>query len=150
MTVVDLKGNEYRELPNNRELEQMLLGAILICNEGLDKISFLKPEHFFENVHGRLFSAIKTLADRGETADPVKLMPFFKDDEALEGVGGFKYIVRLARSAPTVFNPEDYAQTIYDLAVRRRLIELGEEMISTAYDSPIDLTAKDQIEHIEQ
>lgn len=141
----------YKPLPSNLEAEQALLGALLINNSAVEKVSgYLFAEHFYEPVHGRIYEAIVKLAEKGQTADPIKLKPYFEDDPALEDVGGTSYIVRLASSAPTVFNPEDYAQTIYDLALRRDLIEIGEKMMLTAYDSPIDSSASDQIELAEQ
>lgn len=144
----DLK---YRPLPHNLEAEQALLGALLINNAAAEKVqSFLTPDHFYEPVHGRIYQAICTLIERGQTADPVKLKPYFKDDEALADVGGASYIIRLAGSATTVFNAEDYGRTIYDLALRRQLIEISEEMALEAYDSPIDSPASEQIEHAEQ
>lgn len=141
----------YKPLPSNLEAEQALLGALLINNSAVEKVSgYLFAEHFYEPVHGRIYEAIVKLAEKGQIADPIKLKPYFEDDPALEDVGGTSYIVRLASSAPTVFNPEDYAQTIYDLALRRDLIEIGEKMMLTAYDSPIDSSASDQIELAEQ
>lgn len=140
-----------RELPHNLEAEQALLGALLVNNAAAEKVqSFLEPHHFFEPVHSRIFDAILKLMERGQTADPIKLKPFFKDDPALEDVGGSAYIVRLAASAPTIFNPEDYAKTVYDLALRRALIEISEKMTLTAYDSPIETSATEQIERAEQ
>ncbi|MEE8258994.1 MAG: replicative DNA helicase [Sphingomonadales bacterium] len=142
---------EYRALPHNLEAEQALLGALLINNAAAEKVQgFLAPEHFYEPVHGRIYDAITKLTERGQTADPIKLKPYFEDDPALEDVGGTSYIIRLAGSAPTVFNPEDYAGTIYDLARRRDLIEISEKMMQTAYDSPIDSSAADQIEEAEK
>lgn len=140
-----------RELPHNLEAEQALLGALLVNNAAAEKVqSFLEPHHFFEPVHSRVYDAILKLMERGQTADPIKLKPFFKDDPALADVGGSAYIVRLAASAPTIFNPEDYAKTVYDLALRRALIEISEKMTLTAYDSPIDTSAAEQIERAEQ
>ncbi len=142
---------QYKALPHNLEAEQALLGALLINNTAAEKVQgFLFPEHFFEPVHGRIYEAIVKLVERGQTADPIKLKPYFKDDPALEDVGGASYIVRLAGSAPTIFNPEDYARTIYDLALRRDLIEISEKMMTTAYDSPIDSSASEQIEEAEK
>ncbi len=144
-------GLEYRQLPHNLEAEQALLGAILVNNEAAHRVmGFLRPEHFYEDVHGRIFDAILKMVDRNQTADPVKLKPYFDKDEALEEVGGAKYLARLAASAATIINAEDYGRTIYDLALRRDLVQIGEDMVVTAYDSPVDYAATDQIENAEQ
>src|SRR5690606_9000710 len=83
-------------------------------------------------------------------ATPVTLKSYFERDEALKDVGGAQYLARLAGSAVTILNAEDYGRTIYDLAIRRELIGIGEDMVLTAYDSPITALATDQIETAEQ
>ena len=140
----------FRSPPHNLEVEQALLGAILVNNRALEKIQgFLRPEHFFEGVHERIYEAILKLHEKNQTADPKKLRPYFEKDEALAEVGGGSYLVRLAASAATIINTEDYGKVVYDLALRRDLINIGEEMVLTAYDSPVDHPATSQIEEAE-
>ena len=137
----------YRTAPHNLEAEQALLGAILVNNEAAQKVQgFLDTDHFYEPVHGRIFEAVLKLIDKTQIADPVKLKPYFENDEALADVGGAQYLVRLAASAATIINAEDYGRTIYDLALRRQIINIGEEMVNTAYNSEIDQEAAGQIE----
>lgn len=141
----------YRKSPNNLEIEQALLGAILVNNFAMEKVSdFLEPQHFYEEVHGRIYDAISKLLERGQSADPGKLKTYFENDEALKDVGGAGYLVRLAGSATTIINAEGYGRTIYDLSLRRDLINIGEEIVLNAFDSPIDQPATNQIEHAEQ
>ncbi|MCJ9428949.1 replicative DNA helicase [Kordiimonas marina] len=141
----------YRQQPHNLEAEQALLGSILVNNEAAQKVQgFLLPEHFFEPVHGRIYEAVLKLMDKNQVADPVKLKPYFENDEALSDVGGAQYLVRLAASAATIINTEDYGRTIYDLALRRSLILIGERMVNDAYDAPVDLEAAEQIADAEK
>jgi replicative DNA helicase len=141
----------YRQPPHNLEAEQAILGAILVNNEAAQKVQgFLLPEHFFEPVHGRIYESVLKLMDKNQIADPVKLKPYFDNDEALSDVGGAQYLVRLAASAATIINTEDYGRTIYDLAMRRSLIQIGEEMVNDAYDAPIDEEAMEQISAAEK
>ncbi|MGF1606166.1 MAG: replicative DNA helicase [Rhodothalassiaceae bacterium] len=141
----------YRQPPHNLEAEQALLGAMLVNNEAAQQVQgLIEPEHFFEPVHGRIFEAIIKLIDRNQVADPIKLAPFFEQDETLAPVGGAQYLVRLASAAATILNARDYAQAIYDLAVRRQLIGIGQDVVLTAYDAPIDEPALDQVEAAEQ
>lgn len=141
----------YRQPPHNLEAEQALLGSILVNNEAAQKVqSFLLPEHFFEPVHGRIYESVLKLVDKNQIADPVKLKPYFENDEALADVGGARYLVRLAASAATIINAEDYGRTIYDHAMRRALIQIGERMVNDAYDAPVDVEATDQIADAEK
>lgn len=140
----------YRMLPHNIEAEQGLLGALLIDNRALEKISdFLKPEHFFTGAHQRIYEAICKLVDRGQTASPVTLKSYFEKDEDLAPVGGAEYLADLAASVVTVVNTDDYARTIYDLHLRRELILLGEDIVNESFSHTLDKDAVNTIETAE-
>jgi len=141
----------FREEPHNLEAEQALLGAILVNNEALDRVSsFLKPAHFFDPLHGRIFETASKLIMGGKRATPITLKTFFQADGPVGELSVPQYLGRLAANATTIINAEDYGRTVYDLAVRRQLIEIGETMVNTAYDSPIDAPPSAQIEGAEQ
>jgi replicative DNA helicase len=141
----------YRSPPHNLEAEQELLGAILINNEAAARVSdFLLPEHFFHDTHRRIYEAALALIERGEIASPVTLKAYFERDESLKPVGGAAYLARLAAEATSIINVADYARVVRDLALRRDLIRIGEDMVNTAYDSTVDDPASEQIEHAEQ
>ncbi|MBR46490.1 MAG: replicative DNA helicase [Rhodospirillaceae bacterium] len=141
----------YRTLPHNLEAEQALLGAVLINNEALNQVAaFLEPGHFYLPVHGRVFEAVLKMVERGQIASPVTLKHYFDHDDSLSEVGGAQYLARLAGSAVTIINAEHYGRAIYDLAMRRELISIGEEMVNEAYDASLDESAVEQIENSEQ
>ncbi len=136
----------YREPPSNLEAEQGLLGAILVNNRAFEKVGdFLRPEHFFDPVHGRIFAACGRMIERGQIANPVTLKPIFDGDAELADAGGAQYLVRLAASVVTVVNAEDYGRTIHDSYLRRELIGVGEDIVTEAYSHDIDVGASDQI-----
>ena len=141
----------YKTPPANIEAEQALLGAVLVNNDAFDRVaSFLEAHHFFEPLHGRIFDAISTLVTGGHLASPVTLKSFFENDEAMQEIGGTAYLARLAGAATTIINTEQYGRTIYDLAIRRDLIRIGEDVYNTAFDSPIDHPPGAQIQEAEQ
>jgi replicative DNA helicase len=141
----------YREAPANIEAEQALLGALLVNNDALGHIGDrLRPEHFQEKLHGRIFDSIQKFHDKGLIANPVTLKHFFDQDPALADIGGGAYLAKLAAMAVMVINISDYSQTIYDLALKRELIGIGEDMVNVAYNNQIDAPATQQIETAEQ
>ena len=141
----------FREAPHNIEAEQALLGAILVNNEALDRVSnFLKADHFFDPLHGRIYETAAKLIMGGKRATPITLKTFFQNDAPVGELSVPQYLGRLAANATTIINAEDYGRTVYDLAVRRHLIAIGETMVNTAYDSPIDAPPSAQIEEAEQ
>ena len=142
---------QLRLPPHNAEIEAALLGAILTNNRAYERVGdFLQPEHFYEPVHGRIYAAIEKLIEQGQIASPLTLKYFFDQDEALSAVGGAQYLFDLAAAVVTVINAGDYGRTIQDLYLRRQLIDLGEEVVNTAYEPEIDRPASEQIESAEQ
>ena len=141
----------FRAPPHNFEAEQALLGAILVNNEACDRVSgFLKSEHFYDALHGRIYDHAAKLIWAGKRATPITLKTFFQGDEPIGELTVPQYLGRLAANATTIINAEDYGRTIYDLAIRRNLIQIGEGMVNTAYDAPIDAPPAVQIEDTEQ
>jgi replicative DNA helicase len=140
-----------REPPHNIEAEQALLGAILVNNDAYDRVSdFLKPEHFAEELHRRIYEVAGQLIRAGKLATVVTLKTFLGDIELPAGVTIQAYLARLAAEATTIINAEDYGRTVHDLAVRRDLIVIGEDIVNTAFDSPIDSSPRQQIEEAER
>src|SRR5579863_3860527 len=141
----------FRTAPHNIEAEQALLGAILVNNEAFYRVSdFLEPRHFFEPIHQKLYEIAASLVRVGKTATPITLKTFLPADIDVAGLTAGQYLVRLAAEATTVINALDYGRTIYDLAIRRSLIGIGEEMVNAAYSAPVDERPQDQIEQAER
>lgn len=149
-----LEANEnglYRQAPQNIEAEQALLGAILVNNDAFYRVSdFLKPEHFHEPLHRKIFEVTGDMVRMGKSANPVTLKTFLPDTGKIGDMTMAQYLARLAAEAVTVINAEDYGRAIYDLATRRALITVGEDMVNIAYDAPVDMAPQDQIEDAER
>ena len=108
-----------------------------------------RPEHFSEEVHRRIFDVASQLIRAGKLASPITLKTFLGEHD-LGGVTVPQYLARLAAEATTVINAEDYGRTIHDLALRRDLILIGEDIVNAAYDAPVNATPREQIEDAER
>jgi replicative DNA helicase len=129
----------YRILPQNLEAEQGLLGALMLDNSALERVSdFLRPFYFYVPVHQRLYEAILKLVERGQLAGPVTLKNYFEKDEKLKHVGGTEYLADLFASVITTINAEDYGRTIYDLYMRRELIAMCRDVLRDAYEPRLE------------
>jgi replicative DNA helicase len=141
----------HREAPNNIEAEQALLGAVLVNNDAFYRVSdFLKSSHFYEPLHRKIFEVAGELIRMGKIASPVTIKTFLPADEKVGDMTMAQYVVRLAVEAVTVVNATDYGRAIYDLATRRALITVGEDMVNIAYDAPVDMAPTEQIEDAER
>ncbi|MEQ1695524.1 MAG: replicative DNA helicase [Hyphomicrobiaceae bacterium] len=141
----------FRTPPHNIEAEQALLGAILINNESHERVSgFLNAEHFFDPLHAQIYETMAKLIQAGKQATPVTLKTFFDNSEPInEHLTVPQYLGRLAVNATTIINAHDYGRTIYDLAIRRTLITIGEDLVNVAFDSPVDSSPEEQIQETE-
>jgi replicative DNA helicase len=137
--------------PHNIEAEQQLLGAILTNNDIYDRIAaIINAQHFYEPVHARIYEIATTRIAKNALASPVTLKAFLEDDEGLKELGGPAYLARLAGSSISSFAARDYAQMIYDLAIRRELISLGRDISDKAARVDVLSEPKEQIVEAEQ
>ncbi len=137
-------------LPQNVEAEAALLGALMIDNRLVEDIQLkLKPLHFFEPLHGRIYEAILKLTDTNRIANPVTLKPLFEADEGMKEVGGPAYLAQLTGSGAAVIGARDFATQIYDLALLRALVGVGRELVEGALDTSEDVAPLAQIERAE-
>jgi replicative DNA helicase len=141
----------YRIAPHNIEAEQALLGAILVNNDAFYRVSdFLEPKHFLEAIHQTIYETAGSLIRMGKVATPVTLKTFVPAETDIGGMTVGQYLARLAAEATTIINAQDYGRTIYELALRRDLIGIGEDMVNVAYDAPVDFAPRAQIEDAER
>ncbi|WP_415402631.1 replicative DNA helicase [Tateyamaria sp. SN3-11] len=138
-------------MPHSIEAEQQLLGAILTNNDVYDRVAaIISPQHFYDPVHARIFEISAARIAKNNLASPVTLKAFMEDDEGLKELGGPAYLARLAGAAISAFAVRDYAQMIYDLAVRRDLIILGRDISAKAAKVDVANEPKEQIVEAEQ
>ena len=150
-TPMDADAPASRVAPHNIEAEQALLGAMLVNNEALDRVSgFLESGHFYDPLHAEIYNVASKLIQVGKQATPITMRTFFENAEPIDArLTVPQYLGRLAANATTIINAHDYGRTIYDLAVRRHLILIGEEMARGACEAAIDVAPKDLIEDAE-
>ena len=139
-----------RTLPANIEAEAAFLGAVLIDNRVIEELPVaVRPEHFFEPVHQRIYERVLTLLDRNAVVTPVTLKPYFEADEALKELGGITYLAQLTADGQGLLAPRELAQQIYDLALLRELVSVGRTLVEGALDTSEDVAPMDRIAQAE-
>src|SRR3569623_456969 len=139
-----------RALPANLEAEAAFLGAVLIDNRVLEELAVpLRPEHYFDPLHQRIYERILVLLDKQMVVTPVTLKPYFEADEALRERGGTAYLARLTADGQGLLAPRELAQQIYDLALLRELVVGGRELVEHALDTSEEVEPMKQIEEAE-
>lgn len=126
--------------PQNIEAEQSVLGSLLLDREAIIKIApFLRPEDFYREAHGQIYTAILDLHERREPADFVTLCDELERRVQLETVGGPAYLTSLINSVPTAIHVEHYAHIVERTAILRRLIEAAGKIAGLAYGEAEDV-----------
>jgi replicative DNA helicase len=136
---------------SNLEAEQSLLGTIILNNEYLSRVlEFLLPEHFYEPAHQKIYAQIIHNVEKVSiVANQITLKQFFENDENIKAIGGAKYLSTLLATASGIFDIADYGRIIYDLALKRKLVMIGEDVVNRVYKTENNLSAQDQIEQAE-
>src|SRR5687767_14321703 len=148
--LADAPAPESSALPQNVEAEAALLGALMIDNRLAEDIQLkLRPDHFYEPLHARIYEQILKLVDRNMIASPVTLRPLFEADEEMKELGGPSYLAQLTGSGAAIIGARDFAEQIYELALLRALIGVGRDMVENALDTSESVDPLGQIEAAE-
>jgi len=121
--------------PHSKEVEQSVLGALLIDKDSIIMIApMLAPEHFYEDIHRAIYQSIRELYEDHEPIDLVTLANKLKSKRDLKKIGGEAYLTELAERVPTAANAASYAKIIRDAATKRELIRIASEAVEEAFD----------------
>lgn len=122
-----------KEVPINIEAEQALLGGVLLNNDAFESVSeFLKPQHFSNAIHSLIYETIGNIISRGGVANPITLKDLLSQNEDFKEIGGYSYLIELSDITYQTMLLSDYGRLIYDLYVRRQLIQVGHETMIDA------------------
>lgn len=126
--------------PHNMEVEQALLGALMVWPGALEKVvATLQAEHFFFADHQEIFTVITRLAAAGTVPTAPAVKGYLPKAE-IAGQPAMSYLAHLGTSAAVSASVQGYAAIVRDFAQRRRLVAIGEDLASRARHDPIDET----------
>ncbi len=139
---------EIRKELFNIEAEQAVLGTIILNNEYLNRVSeFLREEHFYEPAHQKIYAQIIHNVEKVNiVANQITLKQFFESDESIKAIGGLIYLPTLLASASAIIDIADYGRLIQDLALKRNLSMIGEDIVNRVYKVDERTSATEQIE----
>ena len=144
---LSLVKENYKELPNNIEAEQSVLGSILISNEIFDEINtIISNNNFFDPMHQKIFGAIENLIYKGMLANPITLKNYFENEK--DEINIPEYLVKITKFSTSSRQAIEYSKIIYDMFVRRELI--SENTIYSAKLSDINISGQNIIENSEK
>ena len=141
--------DQFKELPNNIEAEQGVLGSILVSNEIFDDVSsIISEENFYDPMHQKIFAAINNLIFRGMLANPITLKNYFEEEK--DDLNIPEYLVKITKFSTSVRQAVEYSKIIYDMFVRRELVKISEQTADNAKLVELDTNGQTIIEATEK
>jgi replicative DNA helicase len=141
--------DKFKELPNNIEAEQSVIGSILVTNEIFDEIStIISNINFYDPMHQKIYNAIENLIYKGMLANPITLKNYFEDEK--DDLDVPEYLVKITKFSTSVRQAIEYSKIIYDMFVRRELIKISEQTIDNAKINDLDTNGQNIIENSER
>ncbi len=141
--------DQFKELPNNIEAEQAVIGSILVSNDIFDEIStIISSLNFYDPMHQKIFEAIESLIYKGMLANPITLKNYFEDEK--DEINIPEYLVKITKFSTSVRQTVEYSKIIYDMFVRRELIKISEQTIDSAKLNELDTNGQTIIENSER
>ncbi len=141
--------DKFKELPNNIEAEQSVIGSILVTNEIFDEINtIISSINFYDPMHQKIFNAIESLIYKGMLANPITLKSYFETEKDELNVP--EYLVKVTKFSTSTRQATEYSKIIYDMFVRRELIKISEETIDTAKINDLNISGQNIIEKSER
>ena len=141
--------DKFKELPNNIEAEQAVIGSILVSNDIFDEVNtIISSINFYDPMHQKIFEAIESLIYKGMLANPITLKNYFEDEK--DDINVPEYLVKVTKFSTSVRQAVEYSKIIYDMFVRRELIKISEETIDSAKLNDLDTSGQTIIENSER
>ena len=139
----------FKELPNNIDAEQSVIGSILVSNEIFDEINtVISSVNFYDPMHQKIFSAIESLVYKGMLANPITLKNYFENEKDELNVP--EYLVKITKFSTSSRQAIEYSKIIYDMFVRRELIKISENTIDAAKINDLTSNGQNIIENSER
>ena len=146
---LSLVKDNFKELPNNIEAEQAVIGSILVTNEIFDEInSIISNINFYDPMHQKMFNAIESMIYKGLLANPITLKNYFENEKDELNIP--EYLVKITKFSTSVRQAIEYSKIIYDMFVRRELIKISEKIVDDAKDNNLDTNGQNIIENSER
>jgi replicative DNA helicase len=119
--------------PHSVEAEQSLLGGLLIDNTAWDRLGgVLSDKDFYRPEHALIYKVITRLVGDNHPADVITVHDAIKSEQGGDLVS-VDYLNSLAQNTPSSANIKGYADIVRDRSILRRLIEVSDSIVNSAF-----------------
>ena len=126
--------------PQAIDLEEVVLGAMMIDKKGVDTvIDILSPAAFYKQAHQHIFEAIVHLFSDSNPIDLLTVSTQLRKNDKLDKIGGDFYLIQLTQKVSSSAHIEHHSRIILQKFIQRSLIKISNEIIENAYDETKDV-----------
>ena len=126
--------------PQSIEMEQCLLGALMLDKDAIIKVAdFLQIRDFYKGTHQKIYEIMLGLFEKGEPIDVLSVSQKLKEKEQIEEIGGTSYLTELINSVPTASHVLNYAKIVQQKRILRDLISASYEIGIMGYNEAKDI-----------
>jgi len=137
-TIINLEKGKLP--PQALELEEAVLGAMMIDKKGVDEvIDILQSDAFYKDAHKHIFEAIFQLFTDSQPIDLLTVSAQLKKNAKLELAGGDFYLIQLTQKISSSAHIEFHSRIILQKYIQRSLIRISSEIIEESYDETTDV-----------
>ncbi len=131
---------DLRLPPQNLEVEQSILGAILLENSALDTaLELITSDDFYRGTHRDIFAAMVELSERSEAVDQLTLTNCLNTRGHLERVGGAAYVAELVQAVPSASNIRSHCKILREKSLLRGLIRVATVVVTKGYEGNVEV-----------
>jgi replicative DNA helicase len=133
---LSFQGYSDRLPPQNIDAEEAILGGILLDPEAIGRvIEVLRPEAFYISAHQEIYRAAIVLQSQGRPTDLMSVTSWLHDQGVLDKIGGQSRMAELVDRTISAVNIDQYAQLVMEKYLRRKLIQVGTEVVQLGYET---------------
>ena len=130
--------------PQAIEVEKVILGALMLEKNAVDKVPMLRPEHFYDQSNGYVYQAVLDLAVESSPIDILTVSQQLKKNKTLDAIGGMAYLAQLTAKITSTANIEYHSALViqkYNLREIIRVSSLAADMAFNENADPFDIQA---------
>ncbi len=125
-----------KNIPNNFEAEQAVLGSMFLSKYALNKAcETLTKDNFYNERNAIIFDTLKNMAESKKPIDSTTLTSELKNKNLINDAGGVEYLTEILDVVPTASNIDYYIKLVEDSSLLRRLIDVTTDITTSAYQS---------------
>lgn len=133
--------------PQATELEESVLGALIIESTSHATMDILEPEHFHKETHADIFRMLKKMKFEGKRIDIQTVVVCMRQAGLIEKIGGAYAIAEITAKVSSAANIDYHAHVLIEMSIKREILRICSDVQREGYT---DIDFADLIDMVEK